>query len=385
MEYTFTVRAITADGEKSPDATITVKAQSEKVKGLQIANVTDKSISLSWKYLTGASAYTVEVYNDTLKEWKAAGTTASPKAEITKLEGGVAYKFRVCAVFDTADGKFYSEYSDVVAAALKPSKVKNLDVDSVTSTSVKLVWDKVKGAKGYEIVMVDGYDIVPLGKVSATACNLTGLTPGSEYTFKVRAYVDGEIYGDLSSGIRATTLLSKVKNLKVTKTAATSISLSWSKVKNADKYIVEVYKNKKWTKYKSVTGTSLTVKSLSAATSYKFRVRAYNSENEVYSEYSDTLTAKTRVATVKGLKISSVKSTSLKLSWSKVTGAEGYVAYYSTDNKTWKKISSTSKTSVTVKNLKGKKTYYFKVRGYSRTNGKAIYGSYSSALKTKTK
>ena len=385
MEYTFKVRAITPDGEKSPEATLTVKAQSEKVKGLQVTAVTDKSISLSWKHLTGASAYTVEVYNDTLKEWKAAGTTASPKAEITKLEGGVAYKFRVCAVFDTADGKFYSEYSDVVAAALKPSKVKNLDVDSVTSTSVKLVWDKVKGAKGYEIVMVDGYDIVPLGKVSATACNLTGLTPGSEYTFKVRAYVDGEIYGDLSSGIRATTLLSKVKNLKVTKTAATSISLSWSKVKNADKYIVEVYKNKKWTKYKSVTGTSLTLKSLSAATSYKFRVRAYNSENEVYSEYSDTLTAKTRVATVKGLKVSSVKSTSLKLSWSKLTGAEGYVAYYSTDNKTWKKISSTSKTSVTVKNLKGKKTYYFKVRGYSRTNGKAIYGSYSSVLKTKTK
>lgn len=156
-------------------------------------------------------------------------------------------------------------------------------------------------------------------------------------------------------------------------------------MKNADKYIVEVYKNKKWTKYKSVTGTSLTVKSLSAGTSYKFRVRAYSDENEVYSEYSDTLTAKTRVATAKGLKASSVKSTSLKLSWSKLKGAEGYVAYYSTDGKTWKKISSTSKTSVTVKNLKGKKTYYFRVRGYSRTNGKAIYGSYSSVLKTKTK
>ncbi len=385
MEYTFTVTAITADGTKSPAATITVTGESEKVKGLQVVNVTDKSISLAWKHLTGASGYKVEIYDESLKIWKSAGTTSSPKAEVTNLSGGVAYKFRVCAVFDTAQGTFTSEYSDTVAAGIKPSKVKNLDVDSVTSTAVELFWDKVKGAKGYEIVMVDGYENISLGTVTATTCNLTGLTPGKEYTFKVRAYVDGEVYGDFSSGIRTTTLLSKVKNLKTSKTAATSISLSWSKVKNADKYVVEVYKNKKWTKYKSVTSTSITVKSLSSATSYKFRVRAYNSENEVYSEYSDTHTAKTRVATVKGLKASSVKTSSMKLSWSKLSGAEGYVAYYSTDKKTWKKIDSTTKTSITVKGLKSKKTYYFKVRGYSRTNGKAIYGSYSSLLKTKTK
>ena len=386
MEYTFTVTAITSDGAKSPAATVSIRAESEKVKGLQVTKVTDKNISLSWKHLTGAKGYAVEIYDDTLKIWKAVGETVSPKAEITNLSGGVVYKFRVCAIFDTADGEIRSEYSDTVTASLKPSKVKNLDVDTVTSTTVKIIWDKVKGAKGYEIVMVDGYENISLGKVTATACNLTGLTPGSEYTFKVRAYVDGEVYGDFSSGIRTTTLLPKVKNLKTTKTASTSISLSWSKVKDADKYVVEIYKNKQWTKYgKTLTGTSVTVKNLSSATSYKFRVRAYSSENEVYSEYSDTHTAKTRVAGVKGLKTSSVKTSSLKLSWSKLKGAEGYVVYYSTDNKTWKKIDSTAKTAITVKNLKSKKTYYFKVRGYSRTNGKAIYGSYSSVLKTKTK
>lgn len=384
-EYVFTVAAIGPDGKKSPEATISVKGESEKVKSLQVTDVTDKIISLSWKHLSGASGYIVEIYDESLNIWKEAGRTASPKADITNLSAGTAYKFRVCAVFDTADGEITSEYSDYVTASLKPAKVKNLDVDSVTDTSVKLSWDKVNGAAGYEIVRVDGYETVSLGKVTATSCVLSGLTPGSEYTFKVRAYSQGDVYGDFSSGIRTATMLSKVKNLKTTKTAATSISLSWSKVKNADKYVVEVYKNKKWTKYKSVTSTSVTVKSLSEGTSYKFRVRAYNSENEVYSRYSDTHTAKTRVAKVQGLKASSVKSTSLKLSWTKLKGAEGYVAYYSTDNKTWKKISSTTKNSITVKGLKAKKTYYFKVRGYSRTNGKAVYGSYSSVLKAKTK
>ena len=62
-----------------------------------------------------------------------------------------------------------------------------------------------------------------------------------------------------------------------------------------------------------------------------------------------------------------------------------YVAYYSTDNKTWKKISSTSKNTITAKGLKGKKTYYFRVRAYSKPKGKALYGSYSSVLKVKTK
>ncbi len=381
-EYTFTVKAVTADGTESAPSSITVKAESEKLKGLESENITDSSVVLLWKSVKGAQKYSVEVYDSTLKDWKQVAEPTQTKASITGLTSGNTYQYRVCAVFS---GEIKGSYSDTLTVVIKPAKVKNLDIDSVTATSVELSWSKVKGAKGYEICRVEGYENVVIKKVTSTSCTLTGLNPAESYSFRVRAYVDGGVYGDYSSAVRTVTLPSKVTGIKTEKTSSSYIKLSWKKVSTADKYIVEVYKGGQWVKYKTTTAASVTVKGLSSATTYKFRIRAYNAEYKVYSEYSSTYSAKTRVAGVKNLKASAVSSSSVKLSWSKVKGAEGYVAYYSTDNKTWKKIDSTSKNYITKKSLKGKKTYYFRVRAYSRTNGKAIYGSYSSVLKVKTK
>ena len=103
------------------------------------------------------------------------------------------------------------------------------------------------------------------------------------------------------------------------------------------------------------------------------------------SDFSETVTAMTKVKQVKNLKSSTVKTTSIKLKWSAIDEAVGYVVYYSTDNKTFKKYKSTSSNSITVKSLKAGKTYYFKVRAYSRDDDDlAVYGAYSSVLKVKT-
>ena len=383
--YTFTVAAIGPDGSKSVSASVTAKAEPEQVKNLRAENVTDKSMTLLWKSVTGATSYRVEIYDETAKEWKPLDNPTTARSELKNLTASGSMKLRVCAVFDVDGIHSQGQYSDTLTVSLKPSKVKNLDVDTVTDKTVSLSWDKVKGAKGYEVYIVEGYENTFIKAVTSTSCKITGLDTCTEYTFKVRAYAEGEVYGDLSSGVKTTTLPSKVKSLKTEKTSASYIKISWKKVSGADKYIVYIYKGGEWVKYKSTTSTAITIKSLTAGTTYKFRVKAYNSEGKVYSEFSDTLSAGTRVAKASKPKVSSVKTTSLKLSWSKLKGADGYVVYYSTDNKTWKKIDSTSKTAMTVKSLKSKKTYYFKLRGYSKSTGKAVYGEYSSVLKVKTK
>ncbi len=384
-KYTFTVTARTNDGAESAPASITVKAEPEKLKGLSAENITDSSLTLLWSSVKGASGYSVEVYDESLKTWKQVASPVSAKTTLSRLTAGSTYKYRVCALYNTANGKVKGGYSDTLTVTLNPPKVKNLDVDSVTDTAVKLSWDKVKGAAGYEVYRVAGIDNVLVGTTKSTAYTVKKLSSCNSYSFKVRAYTKDKSYGDFSSAIKTATLPSKVTGIRTAKTSSTYIKLSWKKVSSADKYMVEVYKGGEWVKYKTTTSTSVTVKSLSSATTYKFRVRAYDSDLKVYSDYSSAHSAKTRVAGVKNLKASSVGTSSVTLKWSKVKGAEGYVAYYSTDNKTWKKISSTSKNTITAKSLKGKKTYYFKVRAYSRTNGKAIYGSYSSVLKVKTK
>ncbi|MCH5269064.1 MAG: fibronectin type III domain-containing protein [Lachnospiraceae bacterium] len=81
------------------------------------------------------------------------------------------------------------------------------------------------------------------------------------------------------------------------------------------------------------------------------------------------------------------KNKTVTLSWKKVSGAKGYQFQYALNKKFTKSKKSklTTKTKVTIKKLKKKKTYYFRVRAY-KLNGKTkVYGKWSSVKKVKIK
>lgn len=84
----------------------------------------------------------------------------------------------------------------------------------------------------------------------------------------------------------------------------------------------------------------------------------------------------------------SIKSTdksSIKLSWNAIDGADKYQIYYSTKkNGTYKKYTTTAKTTATVKDLKASTTYYFKVRAIAVINGETVKSGYSKKKSTKT-
>lgn len=92
-------------------------------------------------------------------------------------------------------------------------------------------------------------------------------------------------------------------------------------------------------------------------------------------------------AAVKNLKKKKGKKNTLTLSWKKVTDANGYEVYQATKAKgKYKKIKTISKaktTKLTVKKLKAKKTYYFKVRAYKKNGKQKLFGTYSKVLKVK--
>ena len=95
---------------------------------------------------------------------------------------------------------------------------------------------------------------------------------------------------------------------------------------------------------------------------------------------------KTKLSSVKGAK------KSLKIKWKKQTkNVTGYEIWCSTSKKFTKKttvkkaIAKAKTTSLTVKKLKAKKTYYVKIRTYYKTGGKKYYSDWSSVKKVKTK
>lgn len=90
---------------------------------------------------------------------------------------------------------------------------------------------------------------------------------------------------------------------------------------------------------------------------------------------------------VTGLKVKSKKKKVVTLTWKKVSGAKGYQLQYALNKKFTKKKESkfTKKKKLTVKKLKSKKTYYFRVRAYKLNGKKKVYGKWSKVKKIKIK
>lgn len=89
---------------------------------------------------------------------------------------------------------------------------------------------------------------------------------------------------------------------------------------------------------------------------------------------------------VKNLSVKSKGRKTAALKWKKSGVVKGYQIQYSTSKKfKGGKTKTTSKTKCTIKNLKPKKIYYFRVRCYAMRNGEKVYGDWSTVKKVKVK
>jgi len=94
--------------------------------------------------------------------------------------------------------------------------------------------------------------------------------------------------------------------------------------------------------------------------------------------------------TVKLKKVSSLKLTtkkkSFKAKWKKISDCDGYQIQYAINKKFKnKKSKNTKKTSIIIKKLKKKKTYYVRVRAYKLNGKEKNYGKWSQVKKIKIK
>lgn len=180
----------------------------------------------------------------------------------------------------------------------------------------------------------------------------------------------------------------KVTGLKSKTLSNSEIQLNWSKVSGASGYSVYMRKNGKYNKLGDCKGTSYTVKNLPNATRENFKVRAYKTikSKKVYGEYSANWNTATNPQACKGLKVSSVGTDSVKLSWTKI-GCTNYRIYQNIKG-TWKEIGKTTGTSYTVKKLAPATKYQFKIRACKQDDKKTSnnhYGKYSGVVTATTK
>ena len=214
------------------------------------------------------------------------------------------------------------------------------------------------------------------------------------YYLKVQAFAKNAVDKEY------TLCVNKIGNKKtsvtsVKSTAYNKLKVSWKVVPAAASY--QIYRStKKDGDYQniktidSVGTSSWTDSSVKTGKTYYYKIKVVvkTQNGNQTSGFSNVKSAKA-VPAKTTLKAKASNAKNVKLTWSKVKGANGYEIYRSNskDGK-YQKVKTISKggtTSYKDGKLKKSTTYYYKIRAYRKVDRKKVYGSYSSVVSVKTK
>jgi endonuclease/exonuclease/phosphatase family metal-dependent hydrolase len=272
-----------------------------------------------------------------------------------------------------------------------PSDVKL----NFAATSVVVTWSKVSGATQYtvEIATNSGFS----GQTSITSGTnsafIGGLSPKTTYYIRVKAVGSNATSGwstavsgkttSLPPGAASQPYPAQVSGVSLRINSSQSITVSWKAAAHASRYSVIRALNSSLTsgkkQYASVTGTSYTISDLSPGTVYYFVVQASNSRG--YGTKSTPVAGKTHLLIPSVSSIAVLSSTSLKSTWTRVTGATKYTVEYSTSSSMSGAHAATiTSSSTSFGSLKSGTYYYFRVRA---TDGHYTTG-WSKIVKART-
>lgn len=268
-----------------------------------------------------------------------------------------------------------------------PAKVKKFKVAQRNTDSIKLTWKKSKKATRYVIYRarekangtVTKYkEYKTIYNEKRTNFTDKNLASGRIYKYKIVAYRVKKNYTTHSkaSKVKTVTKMIAPSKLKTTKTTTTSISLKWSGVKGARKYLL--YRKTIGGTYSLIAKTTdktYTDSKVATGTSYIYMVKGYRvvSKKE-YTSPGKTLTASSSITGVSGVTAKTYARRAL-LTWSSVSGASGYEIYKVKANGSLKYKESRRYATYLSGKLKAGKTYTFAVKSYKSVNGSKTYGS----------
>lgn len=173
---------------------------------------------------------------------------------------------------------------------------------------------------------------------------------------------------------------------KAASSGYSSISLSWSKVPDAEGY--KIYrKTAGSSKYLPLAETdagtvSYSDTKLTTGVTYQYNIKAYKTVNGVkYYSPDNIVSAKPALGKVSGAEAKAVTYSKVRLTWKTVTGAHGYEIYKATSKSgTYslaKRVSDKENDSAEIAGLATGKTCYYKVRAYRNTDGDRVRGAFS--------
>ena len=276
-------------------------------------------------------------------------------------------------------------------AATAVGQIKTLKVAAVTQSQVKLKWSKVSKASGYCVYSYDAKKGQWFAETYTTNTTYTDkdLSAGTQYTYKVAAYVKSGAsrnFGKASAKVTALTKPANVAKLTAKVINPAKIKLTWSAAAGATGYVLYAkaadgkYKKIKTLKERTYT---ITYKAAPGVRYYKVRAYVKNGKTVQYAaKYSPVAKVSTKPAAVTSLTVSNITAAGATLKWPASAGASEYIIYKKdvATKGEFVKLATTKKTTYNVKYPASPRTAYFNVQASATVGGKTTLSAVSGAV-----
>ncbi len=341
------------------------------------------SFTAVWGAVSGATGYRLDVSTSVNFATFVTGnnnrdTATSTSATVSSLTAGTVYYYRVRS-YNTGGTSSNSSIGAVVTLPATPAVPTALATTAITLNSFTANWGVASGATGYFLdVATDSSFTSPVSGAtnrdvgSATSTGVSGLQDGTTYYYRVRSYNNG---GTSASSVPKSTATLPVAPVSTDATAVVQagFTANWNAVRGATSYSIDVATNVSFNPIltnKTTTGaTSVAVASLTAGTTYYYRVRAATAGG--FGANSNAISLST-IPLAPGIKSATlVFPNSFAANWNVATGAAGYYLDVATDAAFTNPVSGFAAldvgnaTTAAVAGLSAGTTYYYRVRAYN--------------------
>jgi chitodextrinase len=389
--YNYTVVARDSEGLESgpsaPAQATTLDATPPTTPANLVATTTGTtSIGLTWAASadpeTGVAGYKV------FRGGVEVATVAQTSYQDAGLTPATTYNYRVRAV--NGQGLESAQSNQSSATTLDgtgPSTPTNLVAAATGTTTIALTWaassDPESGIAGY-LIYRGGSQI---GQTAQTSFTNTGLSPATEYEYRVRAVNGDGLESALSSPAKATTLDATPptvpQNLAANPVGTERIDLSWTAAQDPETGVASYRVFRDGSEVGTTTQTVYQDDGLTAATEYAYYVVAVNGGG-LESQPSSTVSASTFDGTgptaPTDLIATATGTDRIDLSWTAAEDPESGIASYRVF-RDGLEVGTTSETTYQDTGLTPATTYEYRV---SAENGEGLQGGLSAPASATT-
>ncbi|MFT7196394.1 MAG: hypothetical protein ACI83W_000751, partial [Marinoscillum sp.] len=267
---------------------------------IQLASVTQATISLTWNSSSEATSYRVDVSEDNFGTLVQNGIIVTTNAvTVSSLDPGKNYQFRIAAINGSGD----SPFSEKFEALTIPATPAITSITNITTTGLHLIWSSSLGATAYKVELsrdnflsyVSNYDPYI---ATESRLSVVGLIGGLTYQVRLRALnTSGE---SPNSAVQSVVTIPRAPlALTASTVTANSFTANWETVSGANDYVVQLSEDN----FTTITSTdslqaagTFTYEGLEGLTKYYYRAYAFNANgSSVFSNIVSVTTLQGKV------------------------------------------------------------------------------------------